>query len=268
MSGCTDNTNPALVRFSTVTDIATDGTNHYTANPSCQKIRKTVISTGATSTVLASTLTSTNLTYAAGFLWATGNHYLNRVNPSNGSTTATNGIQGDPKAVAADATYLYVATNRSIQRVNLSTLAVSSFVGSAELYGESLAIAGTYLYATWTGTGVRRISTADGTWLNVAGAGLSAMGYVDGTGSDSWFSAIRGMAWDGTNLWIADSGNHRFRKGAPGDPLPAAQASSAIPPWVLLRWRWGARWEAGSVKTKTVRARGPALPTSPAGSSS
>jgi hypothetical protein len=81
--------------------------------------------------------------------------------------------------------------------------------------------AGAYLYA---GLGVDasrlgRFAKADGTWTVVAGSG--GLGTRDEAGSKAWFWTVRGIASDGTGLWVDDA--YRVLKLTPTSPLPATQ---------------------------------------------
>jgi DNA-binding beta-propeller fold protein YncE len=71
----------------------------------------------------------------------------------------------------------------------------------------------TYLYVTDTGHNrIRKVRISDGqTWL-VAGSGEA--GYADGTGAAAKFNRPFGITMDasGSNLYVADSNNHRIRK--------------------------------------------------------
>lgn len=57
---------------------------------------------------------------------------------------------------------------------------------------------------------IRKIVIANGVVTTLAGSGT--VGTVDGTGTVASFSAPSGLTTDGTNLYVADSGNHRIRK--------------------------------------------------------
>lgn len=61
---------------------------------------------------------------------------------------------------------------------------------------------------------VRRVTIADGTITTIAGL-PGVPGDADGTGTAARFSQPRGMATDGTYLYIADMGNHKLRRVDP-----------------------------------------------------
>jgi sugar lactone lactonase YvrE len=57
---------------------------------------------------------------------------------------------------------------------------------------------------------IRRIDVATGTVSTLAGS--STPGHSDGNGAAASFTAPRGITTDGTNLYVADSGNRIIRK--------------------------------------------------------
>lgn len=83
-------------------------------------------------------------------------------------------------------------------------------------------------------SGLRLYEKASGEHVDVAGDDVP--GYVDATGSWARFSDIGGMAFDGEDMWIADTGNNRLRKarlGVPEDALEvvAIEANQAVQDW-------------------------------------
>lgn len=69
---------------------------------------------------------------------------------------------------------------------------------------------GTNLYLSDAGNArVRRISIANSAVTTLAG---STAGDMDGTGTGAQLNGLVGMTSDGTNLYIADSGNHKIRR--------------------------------------------------------
>jgi len=235
---CVDSTDPAQVRFSVINDMASDGTYLYTANFSCSKIRRTAVATGATSTVAP--LAVAHLTLAPdGYLYATNGTTVYKVNPGTGSYSTFTTMSGTAAAITSDATYLYVKwQNISTPTISKVLLADPSqkttFLTGSPADINVLMSSGDYLYsgaATSTGGTVRRYAKSDASWVAVAGT--AALGYQDGTGADSWFNNIQGIASDGSIVWIADSGNHRFRKGVTADPLPSVQPPEATTLTVL-----------------------------------
>jgi RHS repeat-associated protein len=235
-TGCTDSTTPANVRFNQITDLATDGTNLYSAVycSSSYSVRKTVIATGSTSTV-AQVYGAQYLTYGPdGYLYVTGagvTSSLQRVDPTTGATSTFLSLGDNGYAITSDSTYLWVAgwgsSGYHIFRVTIADKTMWTLAaGNADLGMNALQSTGDYLYgAARTGTLIRRYTKATGAFVNVAGAG--AAGYADGTGTDAWVSSVTGIASDGTNLWLADSGNKRFREAVAGTALPSNQDPAA-----------------------------------------
>jgi RHS repeat-associated protein len=235
-TGCTDSTTAANVRFNQITDLATDGTNLYSAVycSTSYAVRKTVISTGATSTV-AQVYGANYLTYGPdGYLYVTGaavTSSLQRVDPTTGATTTFLSLGDNGYAITSDSTYLWVAgwgsNGYHIFRVTIADKTLWTLAsGNADLGMNALQSTGDYLYgAARSGNLIRRYTKSTGAFVNIAGTGTA--GYADGTGSDAWVSGVTGIASDGTNLWLADSGNKRFRKAAAGTALPSAQDPAA-----------------------------------------
>lgn len=260
-SGCTDNIDPTLVRFSssTLSGVATDGTSLFILD--CGKIRKIDIATGATTSIGSGFLSyQYHLVYAGGFLYVsagsnTSGPIISRVDPATGSATAFATLPANPGStynfagpVTSDASALYVLeestggapTTHSIQRVDLATAAVTTLAAGATVGGApclcpnegALVGIGNYLYGSSGSNNsvLRRWSKTDGSMNAVAGADIysGATEYQDGVGPEAWFrDAITGLASDGSTLIAADSGNLRVRRITPAAPYPAAQSPTA-----------------------------------------
>ena len=56
---------------------------------------------------------------------------------------------------------------------------------------------------------IRKIVISTGVVTTLAG---SVQGYTDDTGTSASFYYPRGITTDGTNLYVADTNNHRIRK--------------------------------------------------------
>lgn len=73
--------------------------------------------------------------------------------------------------------------------------------------------------------------------------------------NDKGFYGPRGVAWDGANFIIADTGSHRVVKVAPSGAVIASWGS-AVPPaaitTILMRWRWTARGSITSWTRTTI----------------
>lgn len=226
-TGCIDSTVATSVRFGTVRSLATDGTNLYSLSD-CGGLRKTVMSSGATST-LATIAGANYVTYAAGSLYVTSGTSVLKVATKNGAATTFAALGATGHVLVADTTYLWVATSGttpSLKRVALSGAAVTTTANVADLSLTGLASHATHLYAAdSSGRTLRSYDKADGTVRSVAGTGLA--GYAEGTGTDAWLNGVRALASDGTALWLADSSNYRLRKAVDAAPLPSAQQAPA-----------------------------------------
>jgi hypothetical protein len=182
--------------------ITTDGTNLYVAETSNHLIRKIVISTGVVTTVAG-----------------TG---------SSGSAngTGTSASFDNPNGITTDGTNLYVAdaSNHLIRKIVISTGAVTTVAGtgstgsangtgtSASFYNPvGITTDGTNLYvADFNNHLIRKIVISTGVVTTVAGTGWN--GSANGTGTSASFFNPKGITTDGTNLYVADYGNHLIRK--------------------------------------------------------
>ena len=237
-AGCVDSSDPTLVRFNNINDVASDESYIYSAHacyPSAARLRKTSIATGQTTTI-STTANVARLTMGPdGYLYATqtsGDNII-KIDPSTGAFTTFATISSvSMGAIAADGTDLWVASNHSsgasspsyrISKVSLSAATVTTFATStAQLGFTALASAGDYIYGNWQDfRSIRRWKKSNAEMVHVAGT--SGSGYVDGTGTDAWFARISGLWSDGSALWVNDSWNRRIRKMVAGTALPAAQ---------------------------------------------
>lgn len=215
--GAVDCTVGTGAKFNFPSGVTTDGTNLYVADTNNHSIRKVVISSGATTTIAGDnnvagyadgagssahfnfprslTTDGTNLFLADG-----DNHMLRKIVILSGAVTT---VAGDnvttpptpgysdgagmaakfawPSAVTTDGTNLYVADtdNHLIRKIVIATGAVSTIAGdnsSIPPYGGDPPI------------------------------------YSDGVGPAAHFSSPAGIATDGTNLYVSDTGNNLVRK--------------------------------------------------------
>ena len=147
----------------------------------------------------------------------------------NGSTdaTGTSASFNYPKGITTDGTNLYVAdySNHRIRKIVISTGVVTTLAGSTSNYSGSTDATGTsarfnYPRAITTdGTNlyvadrkndrIRKIVISTGVVTTLAG---SSQGYTDDTGTSARFYLPRGITTDGTNLYVADTNNHKIRK--------------------------------------------------------
>jgi sugar lactone lactonase YvrE len=199
-SGNTDATGTSA-QFSNPIGITTDGTNLYVADKGNHRIRKIVISTGVVTTLAGSSSGSTN------------------------HNTGTSASFNTPLGITTDGTNLYVADygNDRIRKIVISTGVVTTLAGSSsgntDATGTSasfnnpvgITTDGTNLYvADQNNQIIRKIVISTGVVTTFAG---SSRGYTDNaTGTSAKFYNPIGITTDGTNLYVADFGNHLIRQ--------------------------------------------------------
>ncbi len=164
----------AAAQFSSPLDITTDGTNLFVADGGNDAIRKIVVATGEVTTFA---------TFAE-----------------------------EPRAVAVDGTYLYVAKDdNTIDQITIASGVVTPLplVGSIDTV-LGMATDGTYLYLGERGSSrVSRVRISTGEVTVLAG---STRGFSDGTGIQARFASPMGIEIYDGNLYVADFGNNRIRK--------------------------------------------------------
>jgi hypothetical protein len=181
--------------------LSVDGSSLYVSDTLDQVIQKIVIATNEV-TVIAGTY------------------------GTQGSADGAAGTFYDPRGLASDGSYLYIADqdNHTIRRLRLSDMTLSTVAGSAGIPGstdgsaalfnrpDSLALAGGSLYVTDSNNyTVRRIDLGTGVVSTLAGL-AGSKGSADGIGSAASFLLPRGLATDGVNLFVSDSDNRTIRK--------------------------------------------------------
>jgi sugar lactone lactonase YvrE len=207
--GSTDNTVATSVRFDSPTGIATDGTFLFVTDTGNHTIRKIVVSSGATTTLAGS----------AG-------------NPgSTDNTVATNVRFDSPTGIAFDrsSASLFVADtgNHTIRQVTL-TGSTTTFAGTAGVSGfangtgpgaqfafpQGVAVIGTTVYIADTGNHVIRQAARSGIVGDVTTlAGVpGSPGSGDTAPGPAQFNNPGGIATDGTDLYVADTGNNTIRR--------------------------------------------------------
>ena len=141
--------------------------------------------------------------------------------------TGTSASFSYPQGITIDGTNLYVgdAGNHLIRKIVISTGAVTTLAGtgssgstdnttgtSASFSGPiGITTDGTNLYvADYYNHLIRKIVISTGVVTTVAGTGSS--GSANGTGTSASFNLPRGITTDGTNLYVAEYGNHLIRK--------------------------------------------------------
>ncbi|PKL07344.1 MAG: hypothetical protein CVV53_00110 [Spirochaetae bacterium HGW-Spirochaetae-9] len=211
--------------------ITTDGKYLYVADMGSNNIRRVEIATQIVTTFAG------DVAGAAGVRNDGGIGNLTRFN--------------SPRGITTDGTYLYVAdyANHAIRRITISSRLVESYAGtlgatagateaaagSAALFNGPSGITtdGVNLYvADTTNNKIRKIvigatddTRAVSTIAGLTGA-VGTAGWLDGAGAGALFSGPQGIATDGTNLYIADTGNNRIRQVKIADGATSTLAGS------------------------------------------
>lgn len=161
-----------------------------------------------------------NLTAAVTTLAGTG------TSGSVDSNTGTDASFYLPESLTSDGINLYVADtgNNKIRKIVIATNAVTTFAGSGtQGSSDATGIAATFNFPTGItndGTNlyvtdsinhkIRKIVISSGLVTTIAGTGFK--GSTDATGTAASFDFPNGIATDGTNLYVVDTGNHLIRK--------------------------------------------------------
>ncbi len=212
VAGAADGTGTAAT-FSHPWGITTDGTNLYVTDSGNNKIRQIVIATGQ-----VSSLTGTvNIAMAGGVIDGLG-------------TAAT---FNNPWGISTDGTNLYVAdrNNQKIRQIVIATGVTSSLTGTVSTtmgigaadgagtaatfnYASGITTDGTNLYVVDQNNKIRQIVIATGLVTSLTGTANTAMagGAADAAGTAATFNNPQGITTDGTNLYVADSGNNKIRQ--------------------------------------------------------
>jgi len=133
-----------------------------------------------------------------------------------------------PQGITTDGTNLYVGDTNShrIRQIVISTGLLTTVAGTGDIGGGSangtgtaasfynpqgITTDGTNLYVGDTSNHlIRKIVISTGVVTTLAGTGDN--GSANGTGTSASFYNPGGITTDGTNLYVADWGNHRIRK--------------------------------------------------------
>jgi sugar lactone lactonase YvrE len=202
LEGSLDGTG-AAVKFNNPYGITTYGTNLYVADTNNNTIRKIVIATGAVTTLAGS---------------------AEPAGSADGTGTAAR--FKNPYGITTDGNNLYVADtyNNTIRKIVIAAGEVTTLAGSAGSsgsangtgaaarfnYPQGITTDGTNLYVTDGNSTIRKIVIATGEVTTLAGSGLA--GFTDGTGAAARFKYPCGITTEGTNLYVADTGNNTIRK--------------------------------------------------------
>ncbi len=133
-----------------------------------------------------------------------------------------------PGGITTDGTNLYVADtgNNAIREIGITTgqvLTLAGFSGTPGFTNGAANVAsfrspngittyGTNLYVADTGNhAIRYVVIASGQVFPLT-AGTGTPGFANGAGNSAFFSSPNGITTDGTNLYVADTGNNVIRQ--------------------------------------------------------
>ena len=184
--------------------ITTDGANLYVTDGSNNKIRVVALSNGATSSLTGAANTAGTVGFADG-----------------AGTTATFSF---PYGITTSGGKLYVVDlSNTIRSITIASAEVTTLAGNANPAADGTGAAarfnqpqqvtsdGVNLYvADSLNHTIRKIVIASGAVSTLAGSGSS--GVADGTGITAWFNTPRGITTDGSNVYVADTGNNKIRQ--------------------------------------------------------
>jgi len=251
VTGTTDGTGSAA-RFNGPHLLTTDGTNLFVPDFNNNSIRQIVIATGAVTTLAGSTAGAPGVVDATGTaarfngpggititpdgttLYVTdyNNKVIRKIVVATGAVTtvATTAPFSNPAGIICDAagTNLYITdfTGNTINKLVISSGAVTTLAGSTSNYGSAdgigsqasfytpngITLVGTNLYVTDTSDDIiRKVAIGTGVVTTVAG-GVGVVGAANGVGIAAGFFGPLGITTDGTNLFVADSGNKTIRE--------------------------------------------------------
>jgi hypothetical protein len=182
------------------------------------------------------------------FVADTENHVIRKIDASGNVTTFAGafGVTGSaddtgpaarfnqPSGIVAVGTILYLCDtgNNTIRRITASGV-VTTVAGTPGIPGavdntfgpgnvlfsaprgisSNGATLGTILYVADTGNHTIRRVSASGATTTFAGSGTP--GFVDDTGTAASFFSPEGITFDGSSIFVADTGNHAIRKVTP-----------------------------------------------------
>ncbi len=145
--------------------------------------------------------------------------------------------------LTTDGNYLYVADtgNSSIRQVMISTGVVTTLAGTAGTTGTTNGTGSTALFSSPYGittdgknlyvadmgnSTIRQVVISSGVVTTLAGT-AGTKGATDGSGAVALFSSPAGIVTDGTDLYVADSGNSTIRKVVISSGVVSTVAGSA-----------------------------------------
>jgi sugar lactone lactonase YvrE len=185
--------------------LASDGRMLYVAN-------------SRNNTIVGVDLVGHSLQLVAGMTFKDGS------NDGAGDAARFNGPDG--MTLVSGSLYICDTNNSDIRKLDIASRNVTTFAGTANISGTDdghataahfnlptqLATDGTSLFVADSGNNtIRRIILADGTVKTIAGQ-AGQQGNADGPATKSSFSNPSGIATDGKNVYVADTGNQLIRK--------------------------------------------------------
>ncbi len=251
-------------RFKFPKGITTDGANLYVADNGNFTIRKVVIATGAVTTIagVGGSSQSIDGTGSSAYfrspdgiatdgtnLYITDFGKIRKIVIATGTVTtmvinSSIGQVVNPRGISTDGTNLYVAdsSTNTIYKISIATGAITAIAGNSSGSGSSdgtgtiaqfnypvgVASDGANLYvADSNNHTIRKIVIASGVVTTLAGS-AQMNGFSDGVGSAAKFSFPSGIITDGTNLYVADSGNNKIRKIVIATGVVSTVAGSSV----------------------------------------
>lgn len=195
VEGCIDSTKATFFAPSRIT---TDGTYVYVDNLSDSRLRKIEIATSSVTTIEEEV-------------------GIGEV------AMASNGIYK-----TTDGSYIYVSDTRNftISKIDVASGVKAIIAGTSGVSGsdDGMGVAARFFYpkgitvvndnlyvADATNNTIRKIVISTGLVSTVAGQ-AGVVGAADGVGTSATFNSPQGLTTDGTNLYVADSGNDTIRK--------------------------------------------------------
>lgn len=188
------------------------GSSSGSANEAASTAKNPILIGGSTDTTLNLSAVVTTLAGSG----STGS------NDATGASATFSGPQGI--TIADGFAYIADTNNNKIRRMQLTNGAVTTFAGSGSAGStDGIGISATFntpigittdgtnlFVADYSGRRIRKITISTANVTTLAGSG--ANGSADGIGISATFGNPVGITTDGTNLFVADAGNHKIRK--------------------------------------------------------
>jgi hypothetical protein len=187
--------------------VATDGTNLYVADSGNQLIRKIVISSGVVTTIAGkigqqgttnnATGTSASFKFPSGLVYNSGSLYV---------TDTGNHVIRAVSTTSPFAVTTFAGTMGTSGASNNATGTSATFLSPT-----GIATDGTNLFVSDENHLIRKVVIAGSQPVSTLAGSSGVSGSNNGTGTGAKFNYPRGLATDGTNLFVADYGNNQIR---------------------------------------------------------